>query len=35
YMHAVSSHRDIPSLRLLHLAAIKAFDWLKCNYWDS
>ncbi|CAM0883169.1 unnamed protein product [Alopecurus aequalis] len=30
-----SSHRDMPSLRLLHLAAIKAFDWLKCNYWDS
>lgn len=30
-----SSHRGIPSLRLLHLAAIKAFDWLKCNYWDS
>lgn len=29
------SHRDLPSLRLLHLAAIKAFDWLKCNYWDS
>uniref|UniRef100_A0ACD5WHH5 Uncharacterized protein n=1 Tax=Avena sativa TaxID=4498 RepID=A0ACD5WHH5_AVESA len=30
-----SSHQAIPSLRLLHLAAIKAFDWLKCNYWDS
>ncbi|XP_047054856.1 uncharacterized protein LOC124661041 [Lolium rigidum] len=30
-----SSHQDLPSLRLLHLAAIKAFDWVKCNYWDS
>ena len=29
-MHAVSSRRDIPSLRLLHLAAIKVYwvDWL-------
>ncbi|KAL5205392.1 hypothetical protein ABZP36_033601 [Zizania latifolia] len=30
-----SSHRSLPSLRLLRLAAIKAFDWLKCIYWDS
>uniref|UniRef100_A0A0E0J7L2 Uncharacterized protein n=1 Tax=Oryza nivara TaxID=4536 RepID=A0A0E0J7L2_ORYNI len=30
-----SSHRTLPSLRLLRLAAIKAFDWLKCIYWDS
>uniref|UniRef100_A0A0D9XXL1 Uncharacterized protein n=1 Tax=Leersia perrieri TaxID=77586 RepID=A0A0D9XXL1_9ORYZ len=30
-----SSHRNLPSLRLLRLAAIKAFDWLKCIYWDS
>ncbi|CAL4960842.1 unnamed protein product [Urochloa decumbens] len=30
-----SSHRNLPSLRLLRLASIKAFDWLKCIYWDS
>ncbi|KAL5673559.1 hypothetical protein ACJX0J_017865, partial [Zea mays] len=29
-----SSHRSLPSLRLLRLASIKAFDWLKCIYWD-
>lgn len=29
-----SSHRNLPSLRLLRLASIKAFDWLKCIYWD-
>lgn len=29
-----SSHRNLPSLRLLRLASIKAFDWLKCVYWD-
>ncbi|CAO2182583.1 unnamed protein product [Urochloa humidicola] len=30
-----SSHRNLPSLRLLRLASMKAFDWLKCIYWDS
>ncbi|KAL6614309.1 hypothetical protein ACP70R_036579 [Stipagrostis hirtigluma subsp. patula] len=29
-----SSHRNLPSLRLLRLASVKAFDWLKCIYWD-
>ncbi|TVU36550.1 hypothetical protein EJB05_18488, partial [Eragrostis curvula] len=29
-----SSHRTLPSLRLLRLASIKAFDWLRCIYWD-
>ncbi|XP_025814620.1 ribosomal biogenesis protein LAS1L-like, partial [Panicum hallii] len=29
-----SSHRNLPSLPLLRLACIKAFDWLKCIYWD-
>ncbi|GJM92809.1 hypothetical protein PR202_ga09311 [Eleusine coracana subsp. coracana] len=30
-----SSHRSLPSLRLLRLASIKAFDWLRCIYWDQ
>ncbi|KAF8751303.1 hypothetical protein HU200_012181 [Digitaria exilis] len=29
-----SSHRNLPSLQLLRLSSIKAFDWLKCIYWD-
>ncbi|KAJ4819926.1 hypothetical protein LUZ62_032492 [Rhynchospora pubera] len=29
-----SSHRDLPSLRLLRSASIKAIDWLKVNYWE-
>ncbi|GMH13036.1 hypothetical protein Nepgr_014877 [Nepenthes gracilis] len=28
------SHRDLPSLRLLRLASIKALSWLKSYYWD-
>ncbi|KAJ1285861.1 hypothetical protein BS78_03G310700 [Paspalum vaginatum] len=33
-LHAESSHCNLSSLRLLRLASIKAFDWLKCIYWD-
>ncbi|OAY74823.1 Ribosomal biogenesis protein LAS1L [Ananas comosus] len=29
-----SSHRDLPSLRLVRLASMKALDWLKSNYWE-
>ncbi|XP_064946719.1 uncharacterized protein LOC135584381 isoform X2 [Musa acuminata AAA Group] len=29
-----SSHRDLPSLRLVRLASLKALDWLKHNYWE-
>ncbi|KAJ3703069.1 hypothetical protein LUZ61_006774 [Rhynchospora tenuis] len=29
-----SSHQDLPSLRLLQSASIKAIDWLKANYWE-
>lgn len=28
------SHRDLPSLRLVRLASIKALDWLKSYYWE-
>ncbi|KMT14618.1 hypothetical protein BVRB_4g073870 isoform A [Beta vulgaris subsp. vulgaris] len=28
------SHRELPSLRLLRLASVKALDWLKWYYWD-
>ncbi|KAA8530589.1 hypothetical protein F0562_005298 [Nyssa sinensis] len=28
------SHRDLPSLRLVRLASIKAVDWLKSYYWE-
>ncbi|WOG82969.1 hypothetical protein DCAR_0102142 [Daucus carota subsp. sativus] len=28
------SHRDLPSLRLVRLASLKALDWLKSYYWD-
>ncbi|XP_008788499.1 uncharacterized protein LOC103706229 [Phoenix dactylifera] len=29
-----SSHRNLPSIRLVRLAGIKALDWLKSNYWE-
>ncbi|KNA25104.1 hypothetical protein SOVF_009130 [Spinacia oleracea] len=29
------SHRELPSLRLLRSASIKALNWLKSYYWDS
>ncbi|URD77505.1 Las1-like [Musa troglodytarum] len=29
-----SSHRDLPSLRLVRFASLKALDWLKLNYWE-
>ncbi|XP_072976368.1 uncharacterized protein [Typha angustifolia] len=29
-----SSHRNLPSLRLVRLACIKALDFLKSNYWE-
>lgn len=29
-----SSHRNLPSLRLVRLASVKALDWLKSNYWE-
>lgn len=28
------SHRDLPSLRLVRLASVKALDWLKSYYWE-
>ncbi|XP_016510528.1 uncharacterized protein LOC107827832 isoform X1 [Nicotiana tabacum] len=28
------SHRDLPSLQLVHLASTKALDWLKSYYWE-
>ncbi|KAM7524019.1 hypothetical protein LguiA_013921 [Lonicera macranthoides] len=28
------SHRDLPSIRLVRLASVKALDWLKCYYWE-
>ncbi|XP_020276908.1 uncharacterized protein LOC109851263 isoform X1 [Asparagus officinalis] len=29
-----SSHRNLPSLRLVRMASTKALDWLKSNYWE-
>ncbi|XP_010922079.3 uncharacterized protein [Elaeis guineensis] len=29
-----SSHCNLPSIRLVRLASIKALDWLKSNYWE-
>ncbi|KAF7121092.1 hypothetical protein RHSIM_Rhsim13G0207600 [Rhododendron simsii] len=29
-----ASHRDLPSLRLVRLASVKALDWLKSYYWE-
>lgn len=29
-----SSHRNLPSLRLVRTASMKALDWLKSNYWE-
>ncbi|RVX07737.1 hypothetical protein CK203_022004 [Vitis vinifera] len=31
---AKGSHRDLPSLRLVRLASVKALDWLKSYYWE-
>lgn len=28
------SHRDLPSLRLVRFASVKALDWLKSYYWE-
>ncbi|KAK1372831.1 putative pre-rRNA-processing protein las1 [Heracleum sosnowskyi] len=28
------SHRDLPSLRLVRLASLKALEWLKSYYWE-
>lgn len=29
-----SSHRNLPSIRLVRMASMKALDWLKSNYWE-
>ncbi|KAL9260536.1 Dihydropyrimidinase-like protein [Drosera capensis] len=29
------SHRELPSVRLLRLASVKALNWLKSYYWDA